>query len=255
MPSVKKAIRLIHWRPDEAEPLIRLMQDGGYSVHYPGPRDGISMSSIRSIDPVAVVIDLSRMPSHGRYAAISIREIKSLSHIPIVFVGGDAAKVERIRAALPDALFTDRTKLVAVLKRVKPLKAPVVAQGPKTSYEVRTTVQKLGIPPGMRVAVVDPPAGLERMLGDLPEEVDFVEDEAAPLTLWFVRDPDAYRSGLNAMRARAAKSRLWVVYPKGKTSPLTQFTVREEAKAVGLVDYKICSVNDTWTAMLFTVKK
>jgi hypothetical protein len=57
------------------------------------------------------------------------------------------------------------------------------------------------------------------------------------------------------MRARAAKSRLWVVYPKGKTSPLTQFTVREEAKAVGLVDYKICSVNDTWTAMLFTVKK
>ena len=61
-------------------------------------------------------------------------------------------------------------------------------------------------------------------------------------------------------RERAAKTKLWIVYPKAqaKRKPdtgLTQFLIREGALAVGLVDYKICSVNETWTALLFTLKK
>ena len=57
------------------------------------------------------------------------------------------------------------------------------------------------------------------------------------------------------MRQVAAKSRVWVVYRKGQKDGLTQVIVREAALAVGLVDYKICSVNPAWSGLLFTVKK
>ena len=59
------------------------------------------------------------------------------------------------------------------------------------------------------------------------------------------------------MRQLAAQTRLWVIYPKrgAQTTDLTQFIVRESALAVGLVDYKICSVSATWTGMLFARKK
>jgi len=77
--------------------------------------------------------------------------------------------------------------------------------------------------------------------------------------LWFVREPDVYLAGLREMKKRAAKSKLWVLYPKqkkGKASGgITQFVVRDAALKVGLVDYKICSVDETWTGMAFAVKK
>jgi hypothetical protein len=95
-------------------------------------------------------------------------------------------------------------------------------------------------------------------LGKLPKEASLEEEpeETLPLTLWFVRDPDAYAAGLPDVRLRAAKTRIWIIYPKGRTaSGLTQGFIREAALAVGLVDYKVCSVNEVWTGLLFTRKK
>ncbi len=122
----------------------------------------------------------------------------------------------------------------------------------------RTTAEKLGIKAGARVALIDPPADYMRVLGKLPKDASLEEEpaETLPLTLWFVRDPDAYAAGLPDVRRRAAKTRIWIIYPKGRTaSGLTQGFIREAALAVGLVDYKVCSVNEVWTGLLFTRKK
>ena len=85
------------------------------------------MRSLRESPPLAAVIDLTRLPSHGRYVAAEIRATKSTRHIPIVFVDGDPEKVERIRKDLPDAVYTSRSRLASALKRVKPLADPVAA--------------------------------------------------------------------------------------------------------------------------------
>lgn len=252
---MSKRVVLYHWKAEEAQPLIRLMKDAGFDVYYDARPT--SHGKLREFDPNAVVIDLTRMPSHGRYVATGIRAVKSVRHIPIVFVDGDAEKVEQIRKVLPDATYTQRGKLVAALKRVKPLADPIATER-LVSYESRTTAQKLGIREGMRVAVFDPPAGYLKILGPMPEGAELDEDpeETLPITLWFVRDVDVYLTELRAMRARAARTRLWVIYPKGKAGgELTQFVVREGALAVGLVDYKICSVNEIWTGMVFAIKK
>jgi hypothetical protein len=251
MPGVRKTVRLFHSRPDEAQPLIRLLEDAGFIINYK-PLDSRAWSELRTLNPVAVVIDLTRLPSQGRYIALKIRATKALQHLPIVFVDGDPAKVDLIRRDFPDAIFTPRARLVSEVRRAKPLAKPVSVRNVLVSYETRTVSQKLGIAEGMRVSVIDPPRAFERLLAGLPEDIEFVEDESAPLTLWFVRDPDTYLAGLRSMRTR---KRLWIVYSKGGKSALTQTVVRSAALDVGLVDYKICSVSDTWTAMLFTMKK
>lgn len=250
-------VRLFHWRAEEARPLIAALRAAGYTVDYPGDKANGNWRSLRETPPLAAVIDLTRLPSHGRYVAAEIRATKSIRHIPIVFVDGDAEKVERIRKELPDAVYTSRSRLVSALKRVKPLADPVVPARMMNRTD-RTAAEKLGIKAGARVALIDAPPDYVRVLGKLPEDVAIEEDpeETLPLTLWFVREADGYLAGLGRMRKHALTSRIWIVYPKGrKASGLTQSLIREAALAVGLVDYKVCSVNEVWTGLLFTRKK
>jgi len=255
MPPIPR-VRLFHWRAEEAKPLIAALRAGGYTVEYPGDKAN-SWRSLRESPPLAAVIDLTRVPSHGRYVAGEIRATKSIRHIPIVFVDGDPDKVESIRKVLPDAVYTSRARVTSALKRVKPLADPVAAPRMMNRTD-RTTAEKLGIKAGMRVALVDPPPDYLRVLGKLPKDALLEEEpeETLPLTLWFVRDPDAYLAGLGRMRRRAINRRIWIIYPKGRNASwLTQSLIREAALSVGLVDYKVCSVNEIWTGLLFTRKK
>jgi hypothetical protein len=256
MPPMPR-VRLFHWRAAEAKPLIAALRASGYTVDYPGDQANGSWRTLRESPPLAAVIDLTRLPSHGRYVAAEIRATKSIRHIPIVFVDGDPDKVDSIRRALPDAVYTSRARLASALKRVKPLADPVVAPRIMDRTD-RTTAEKLGLKAGARVALIDPPPDYLRALGKLPMNVSLEEDpdETLQLTLWFVRDPDTYLAGLGRMRRRALTSRIWIIYPKGRqASGLTQGLIREAALAVGLVDYKVCSVNEVWTGLLFTRKK
>ena len=168
-------------------------------------------------------------------------------------------EIAAIRKLLPDAVYTTRAKAGAAVKRAKPLADPVVPPQMMFSYGGRTVAQKLGIRENTRVALVDAPVGYAKMLGALPEGASLEEDPDEPLaiTLWFVRDPDAFLSRLAHMSRLAAKTRLWIVYPKrsAQATSLNQFMVRQSALDSGLVDYKICSVSETWTGMLFARKK
>jgi hypothetical protein len=55
------------------------------------------------------------------------------------------------------------------------------------------------------------------------------------------------------MRQIAGRTKLWILWRKG--SDVTQAFLRESAAAVGLVDYKICSVDANWSGMLFARRK
>jgi hypothetical protein len=255
-----RRVRLCHWRKSEAAPLIEILRKAGYTVDYFGDKPGGSYRTLREKPVFAVVIDLTRLPSHGRHVAAEIRATRTIRHIPIVFVDGDPEKVARIRQEIPDAIYASRAGVAAALKRAKPVADPV-APARMMNRTDRTAAEKLGIKAGARVAVIDPPQDYLRVLGKLPPDVSLEEqpDDVLPLTLWFVRDPDMYMTGLAAMRKRAVTSRHWIIYPKqqaGRTaSGLTQSLIREAALAVGLVDYRICSVNEVWTGLLFTLKK
>jgi CheY-like chemotaxis protein len=251
-------LRLIHWKVSEATALLAALRAAGHVVDYDEEFSSVSFRAIRESPPDAFVIDLSRSPSHGREAATFIRGQKAIRHIPIVFVGGEAEKVEAIRKLLPDAVYAAPGKLPSAL-RTALAKRPVNLVVPTqmmARYASRTAARKLGIREGSATALIDPPRNYASVIGDLPSGAALEETSgsaSSPITLWFVHDAAACQEALPVMRKLAARTKLWILWRKG--SAVTQPFLRESAAAVGLVDYKICSVDATWSAMLFARRK
>jgi CheY-like chemotaxis protein len=251
-------VYVLHTKEEEAQPLLRSLETAGHQVQYRARASGDTVRQIRQNPPDALVIDLSRAPSHGMNYAMYFRKTKATRHVPFVFVEGDAEKVEKVKKFFPDSIYTTKAKIATALKRaIRIPQHAIVEGGYMEQWAHRSTAEKLGIKPGARVAVFDAPRDYLRVLGKLPEDVTFEEDpdEVLSLSVWFVRDPDAYAAGLRQRRSLAGRSKLWVAWPKGQRDGITQFVVREVALAVGLVDYKICSVNDAWSAMALALKK
>src|SRR4029077_21144480 len=110
-------IRLICWNRDLTRERANALRGSGFTVNA-SPL-GISglIGHFRKVSPAVVLIDLDRLPSHGREVAIVLRNSKSTRYLPIVFAGGLAEKVERVRSELPDAIFTNGKKVVTALKK------------------------------------------------------------------------------------------------------------------------------------------
>ncbi len=251
----RKIVRVFHQRESEAEALLRVLRKEGYRVMYDPTPGTKTVREIKEDGTSIIVIDLSRLPSHGRHIGVWVRGSKGIRHIPLVFVGGDPVKVAAIRQEIPDAAYTSTDRLSVTLQRLKGLKEPVVPRQMMQSAPGRTNAQKLGIQECSQVLAIDPPNDYERVVGAMPESAGFVESPPASVTLWFVHDAGEFEAGLPKRRVFAGNSKLWIVWPKGRRDGFNGDFVRARGLKVGLVDYKICSLNERWSGMLFAVKK
>jgi CheY-like chemotaxis protein len=251
-------IRLLHWKATEAAPLIDHLRAARYQVDYDEQFCPALMRSWREDPPDAFVIDLSRLPSHGREIAIALRQSPATRRIPLVFCGGAEEKVERIRKEIPDAAYCAFSQLLSTLKRAlkNPPAEPVVPTAMMYRYASRTAAQKLGIKESSRVALLDPPRDYLKVLGILPPRVQISDDSSAgaSVTLCFVHQQESLPARISSVRGLAGSSKLWILWRKGGSAArgdITERAVRDCALDLGLVDYKICSVNAVWTAMAF----
>jgi CheY-like chemotaxis protein len=192
---------LFHWNEVEARERVARLARLGHEAVIPRFKSGADFKPIAADPPDAFVIDVSRLPSHGREVAAALRE-RAPRHVPIVFVDGAPEKLDRIRALLPDATYTDwkrvRGALRAALRR--PVAAPVVP-GPMAGYSGTPLPQKLGIKPGAVVALRGAPPAFERTLGRLPEGARVTRTaRRADRTLLFVRSPAELRASHAAAR-------------------------------------------------------
>ncbi len=255
-------VRLLHWKAEEASVLIDILQASSYLVEYDEEFRPALMKSWREAPPDAFVIDLTRLPSHGREIAIALRQSSRTRQIPIIFCGGEKEKVSRTRSELPDAHYCNVSCLAVTMRKAlegHPV-CPVRPVAMMHRYASRTTAQKLGILPSSVVALVDPPAHAEHIVGPLPPGVELREHPArdASIALCFVHDLHSLALSLSELLAGAAHTKLWILWRKGGATArgdVTDRLVRETALQLGLVDYKICSVNPIWSAMLFARKK
>lgn len=255
-----RRIHVIHWKPAEAEPLLQAVRKAGFSVDYcEEPQGTLVTRAIRENVPAAVVIDLSRLPSHGREMAVWLRSRKGTRHVPIVFVGGEPAKVIKLAETLPDAVFTQLAQLAPVLKKLPPkIESPATPPTIMQRYAGRTAAQKLGIRQGDQVSVTDPPRDYLTVLGEMPADVELVEQQSdespnagSAVTVWFLHDPETFLACLSRMPSLAARTKLWLLWRKGSENGITQNFLRETAICAGLVDYKICSVDGHWSGIAF----
>jgi hypothetical protein len=126
-------------------------------------------------------------------------------------------------------------------------------------YSGTPLVKKLGIKPGSSLALVSAPAGFRRELVGMPKDVKVrIEPTDTPdLVVWFVRRRMELDAGI-ARVGGAMGPGLWVAWPKkasGLQTDVTEDVVRAAGLAHGLVDYKVCAINDVWSGLKFARRK
>lgn len=220
------------------------------------------LRALRENPPAGVLVDLSRLPSHGRALATALRQQKATRGVPIVFVGGETAKISQTRQLLPDAVYTSWAKIQAALPRaLKDPPANPVVPGTMAGYSGTPLVKKVGVKPRSVVALLGAPEAFENKLGPLPEGVRLQRHarSVANLVLLFAKSRADLEHRLpTAAKAVAGGGGLWIAWRKkaGRIQTgLTQNDVRTLGLSAGWVDYKICAIDETWSGLLFARRR
>jgi hypothetical protein len=254
-------VRLICWKPDRAAALKAELEAAGFNVDAEA-LDGPALRALGQAPQDAVVIDLGRLPAQGRDIGIALRTKARSRFTPLIFVDGPQDKVARTREILPDATYASREDLKTAIGRAiaEPVLDPVVPESNFAGYSGTPLPKKLGIKAGSRVALVGAPDDFEATLGDLPEGTSTVREALpeADVTLWFLSSLADLSEGIARMAEDSGDGRLWICWPKkasGITTDVNQNEVRSTGLASGLVDFKICAIDATWSGLCFTRRK
>lgn len=120
--------------------------------------------------------------------------------------------------------------------------------------------KKLGIKERQRVALVNAPADFAVTLGELPTCVEIVRQVRAPLDVmvFFTKSESELLKRFAELAAKLNPAGgLWIAWPKkasGVTTDLTEDVVRRIGLEMGLVDNKVCAIDETWSGLRFVFR-
>lgn len=120
--------------------------------------------------------------------------------------------------------------------------------------------KKLGIKDGSRVALINAPKDFEAELGELPNNVEFIKRpiKSLDIILFFVSTERALVRDFAKLAATLkANGMIWIAWPKkssGVVSDLFEQRVRDIGLNAGLVDVKVCAIDETWSGLKFVYR-
>jgi DUF3052 family protein len=130
-----------------------------------------------------------------------------------------------------------------------------------TGYSGTPLAKKLGFKPGQRVAAVGAPAHYRRLLAPLPEGVEFSDKvgRTTDVVHFFTTSKAELAKKLASwLKVLAPDAVIWVSWPKKASkvaTDITEDTVRAVALPMGLVDIKVCAVDETWSGLKLVLRK
>jgi hypothetical protein len=128
-------------------------------------------------------------------------------------------------------------------------------------YSGKSLTQKLGIKPGFCIFVSGAPKTYDELVGGLPDGAKIVTRSKAPLDMvhLFVTKAAGLKEKLQSFRETIAPDgMIWVSWPKkssGVATDLSDVVVRDIALPLGLVDIKVCAIDETWSGLKFVIPK
>lgn len=128
-------------------------------------------------------------------------------------------------------------------------------------YSETPLVKKLGFKEGFRVGLVNPPQGFQKEIRPLPNSVKITTahlSKPLDLILLFVESQRTLRREFpKAALKIVAHGMLWIAWPKkasGVATDLSENIIRQIGLDAGLVDVKVCAVNEIWSALKFVYR-
>jgi len=127
-------------------------------------------------------------------------------------------------------------------------------------YSSTPLAKKLGIKEGSRIALVNAPKEFQSYLGELPDRVEFVKrpTKLLEIVLFFVVTERALARDFAKLAEKlTTNGMIWIAWPKkssGVTTDLSFEHVQRIGLDAGLVDVKICAIDETWSGLKFVYR-
>jgi DNA-binding response OmpR family regulator len=113
---MKGNLVLIHWNPLEAQELAIPLRNDGWDVDVESKDGAAAGKKILTKRPDAVLIYLTRLPSHGCVTAKGVRSYTGGRNVPIIFVDGKSEAVKKTMVEVPDGMFIRSRELSKILE-------------------------------------------------------------------------------------------------------------------------------------------
>ena len=128
-------------------------------------------------------------------------------------------------------------------------------------YSGTPLAKKLGFKPGQRVSAPGAPANYRKLLAPVPDGLEFQTrvSKTTDIVHLFTSSKSELAKSLSAwLKVLGPEAAIWVSWPK-KTSKvptdITEDTIRAVALPMGLVDIKVCAVDETWSGLKLVLRK
>ncbi len=128
-------------------------------------------------------------------------------------------------------------------------------------YSGTPLAKKLGIGAGSTVTVINEPSTFRDALAPIPDRVQLVDElDASPdIVVLFTTERDDFEARLPAIRRTVfPNGSIWIAWPKKASkvpTDMTEDVVREVALPTGLVDNKVCAIDDVWSGLRLVWRK
>lgn len=128
-------------------------------------------------------------------------------------------------------------------------------------YSNKLTFEKLGLKSGMRVLLISPPQNMGEILRGMPSDVLLLNTAESDLDciMLFVNDVQIFENQLITLKDKIkSNGMIWIAwYKKAAKLPteLNENIVRDTALASGLVDVKVCAIDEIWSGLKLVIRK
>jgi len=127
-------------------------------------------------------------------------------------------------------------------------------------YSSTPLPKKLGIKEGSRVGLVNAPKNFRDELGELPDGVEFVKrlTDSLDIIIFFVLSERELARDFARLAGKLKKNgMIWIAWPKKSSGVKTDLSfepVQRIGLDAGLVDVKICAIDETWSGLKFVYR-
>nr|WP_294943137.1 DUF3052 family protein [uncultured Mucilaginibacter sp.] len=120
--------------------------------------------------------------------------------------------------------------------------------------------KKLGIKAGFEVRLINQPAHYFDLFTDMPLDIVLIDEAGTTVNFvhFFTREFDELIGLLPTLRQQITQDGIiWVSWPKKASKVVTDVTedkIRDYALQTGLVDVKVCAVDDVWSGLKLVIR-